>query len=161
MKPDWETGALQRASGDKAHYLTQTESNPHFAPQYTGEPERRAGYVVYDTSTKATAAWATDGLTNLGWVPPGGATLRVWAPRFATATSLLTVNLWMATTRKSSVLAGFRIQGAEAVVVRREGRRTRYTWPVKIPVGGHADFKLVRGAGNAHVEELVLIAPPG
>lgn len=153
MKPDWQTGELKRWRGDKATYMALAESNPLFAPQHVGAPAERAGYLNYNTGPDARAAWATEGLTARGWVPPAGATLRIWAPEDETL-RFQNVTLTAATTRRSGMLDGFKIEGADRVVVDRVGRRVRYSWSVELAPGAHKDFKLVRGAGNVHVETI-------
>ncbi|MBJ7353300.1 MAG: hypothetical protein JHC98_00610 [Thermoleophilaceae bacterium] len=161
MKPDWETGALNRRPEDKSRVLAQAESNPFFAPQHAGEPALDSGYLVYATGAKATAAWATRGLTLNGWVPPEGATLRVWAPRDATGTSAVAIDLWIATNGRSAGLDGFKVAGAQDLKTVREGDQARYAWDARIPAGGHVDFRLIPGAGSAHVEKISGRSPPG
>jgi hypothetical protein len=136
MLPDWSSGELMRAPGDDSHYLAQSETDPNFAPQSTGPPARRSGFVIYDTGKPATAAWATKGLTARGWIPPGGATLRVWAPRGAKGSSHLHVIVKSATTKRP--------------------RKSSRIWPVAIPAGGHVDIPLRRGPGPTHVESIRL-----
>lgn len=153
MKPNWETGELRRAPTDKAEYLAQSATSPSFAPQYAGAPIARAGYVTYDTGADATASWATQGLTARGWVPPSGATLRVWGSLDETR-RIQIVQLTVATTRPSRMLDGFKVIGADQVKVDRIGPRVRYSWPVEIIPGEHRDFELVRGSGNVHVEKI-------
>ncbi|MGK2877403.1 MAG: hypothetical protein ACSLFF_02315 [Solirubrobacterales bacterium] len=53
-----------------------------------------------------------------------------------------------------------------AYVVRNQfllliGPRTSYSWVVALETGQHADFKLVRGSGNVHVEKIEVTARPG
>jgi hypothetical protein len=160
MKPDWETGELKRAPDDDAEYLAMSATDPNFAPHHAGTPTQRGGYVIYDTGADATASWATRGLTAGGWVPPTGATLRVWGSLDESSRTQI-VNLTVATTRKSHMLDGFKINGVDAVKVDRVGPRVRYSWPVEIIPGEHADFKLVRGSGNVHVETIDVTAPQG
>jgi hypothetical protein len=158
--PEWATGVTKRAVSDRSHFLTLAASNPFFAPQYLGAPVARVGYVTYDTGEQTQAAWATRGLTRLGWVPPTGATLRVYAPRDAVKAEAVAVNLLMATTRRPPVLKGFKVEGTASVKQTRQGRKTLYRWSAKIPPGDHADFKLVRGDGNAHVESIAVSRRP-
>jgi hypothetical protein len=160
MKPDWETGELKRASGDLAEFLAQSSTSPNFAPHYAGTPITRAGFTVYDTGADATASWATQGLTARGWVPPRGATLRVWGSLDDTR-RIQTVRLTVATKRPSRQLDGFAVVGADQVKVDRIGPRVRYSWPVEILPGEYQDFKLVRGSGNVHVEKIDVSARPG
>ena len=160
MKPNWETGALKRASTDKSEYLAQSATDPNFAPQYSGRPVMRAGYVIYDTGANATASWATEGLTARGWVPAAGATLRVWGS-LDQASVTQVVQLTVATTRRSGMLDGFEVVGADQVKVDRVGPRVTYSWPVNITTGKHRDFKLVRGRGNVHVEKIDVRARRG
>ncbi|MBI2691009.1 MAG: hypothetical protein HYX29_03575 [Solirubrobacterales bacterium] len=160
MKPNWETGELKRASGDKAEYLAQSATSPNFAPHYAGTPITRAGFTIYDTGTDATASWATQGLTARGWVPPAGATLRVWGSLDETR-RIQIVRLTVATRRAARRLAGFKVVGADQVKVERIGPRIRYSWPVEIIPGEHQDFRLVRGGGNVHVEKIDVSAPQG
>lgn len=160
MLPDWETGRLKRAPGDHARYLAQSASDANFAPQFTGRAAERAGYVLYETGRNATAAWATKGLTLRGWVPPAGATLRVWAPAAANGSTKLTIRLFMATTGPGPAPRGFKIDGAKNVKLQPAGKRALYTWTAKIPAGGHADFELRRGRGDAHVEAIRVSALP-
>ncbi|MGH2959728.1 MAG: hypothetical protein ACRDKE_08990, partial [Solirubrobacterales bacterium] len=160
MKPDPETGELKRAPGDNAEFLAQSATSPNFAPHYAGTPTARAGYVIYDTGPDATASWATFGLTARGWVPPAGATLRVWGSLEESRRTQI-VHLTVATKRRSGMLDGFKITGADQVKVDRIGRRVRYSWPVEIIPGEHQDFRLVRGSGNVHVEKVDVSAPQG
>lgn len=160
MKPDWETGELKRAPSDKAEYLAQSATSPNFAPHYAGTPVTRAGYTTYDTGADATASWATQGLTARGWVPPSGATLRVWGSLDETR-RIQEVQLTVATKRPSGMLDGFKIEGADQVKIDRIGPRVRYSWPVEIIPGEHQDFKLVRGSGNVHVEKIDVSARQG
>jgi hypothetical protein len=156
MLPDWRTGRLVRADGDRSAQLVQAAGDPNYAPQYTGRPVRRGAYVVYRTGSDATAAWATRGLTLRGWIPPQGATLRVWAPRGASGPSLMHVRLELATTATPPSFAGFTIGGARAVVERRSGHRASYDWPATVPAGGWRDFRLERGTGPVHVERITV-----
>jgi hypothetical protein len=156
---NWETGAIKRWGDDESHYMLQAGSNPRFAPQHTGEPVIYKGFVLYNTGTDATAAWATEDLTLNGWVPPAGATLRVYAPRDATKPQTVGINLQMASTSRPPDLAGFKIEGASDVKQTRKGPKTTYSWTAKISPNDHLDFKLVRGEGNAHVEQIVVTDP--
>lgn len=158
MLPDWETGELKRNEGDDASYLVQAESDGNFGPQYRGAPKAQSGYVIYETGRSATAAWATKGLTVRGWVPPSGATLRVWAPQGAKSDSTLTVRLKIATTAGPN---DFSVEGADSVRATPAGTVTTYSWKTTIALGDHADFKLVRGRGNAHVESIRVSSLPG
>lgn len=138
MLPDWTTGELRRAPGDDASYLVQSVSDANFGPQHSGAVVERSGFVLYETGREAAAAWATRGLTLRGWIPPSGATLRVWAPRGAKTTSRLRVLVVTANSR---------------------GRLAR-SWTVAIAPGGHTDLRLRRGASSAHIESIRVSALP-
>jgi hypothetical protein len=160
MIPNWETGALKRAKDDHSSYLVQADSDPNFAPQANMLPSFRNGFALYDTGPNATAAWATRGLTAGGWVPrAGGATLRVWAAHDVTGPSHVFIKLKMSTTRRPPVLTGFGVRGMKHAQLEMRGRTTTITWEATIPAGGHDDFRLLRGEGNAHVDQIVVSQP--
>jgi hypothetical protein len=65
----------------------------------------------------------------------------------------------MTTTRRPPVLTGFGIRGTKDVSVEMRGRETIFMWPTTIAPGGHEDFRLLRGDGNAHVQRISVSAP--
>jgi hypothetical protein len=160
MLPNWETGALKRAKDDHSRYLIQADSDPNFAPIAFQYPWMQNGFALYDTGKHATAAWATRGLTAGGWVPRvGGVTLRVWAAQDVAGPSDVKVKVTMSTTRRPPMLTGFGVRGMKAATFTMRGRETIITWRATIPHGGHDDFRLLRGDGNAHVDSIVVTQP--
>ena len=159
MLPDWQSGNIARAAGDDSRFLLQAASDPRFQPQYSGTPVVNAGFVLRETGSDLQAAWATKGLTFTGWVPPSGATLRVWAPGGAGAAEQLTVRLLIAS--PNSPGNDLTVADADGLKRVRVGRKTLYTWTAKLPAGGHADFGLKRGARPAHVESIRVSELPG
>lgn len=164
MLPDWRSGALERVPDDDAQAIVMAESNPMFAPQHRGQAPRVAGYVLYDTGRAATAAWATRGLTNTGWLPAAGATLRVYAPSGATAPTELRVRLTIATPdRDVAGLGALRIAGASAVrSFGGDGRRS-FDWRLTVKPHGYVDFRLRPGAPRTHIDLIAVagVATPG
>lgn len=138
MKPNWQTGLLTRAPGDDSRYIAQATGDTYFAPQYSGRPTRRGYYVLYETGTGAKAAWATKGLTLRGWIPPGGAALRVWGPPAQSGVARMTIRVRTSTARAGALK----------------------TWHAKIRTGDHADFRLVRGKLATHVESIAVSRLP-
>lgn len=134
MVPDWQTGELKRHPSDDAAFIVQADSDSKFGPQQLGRSSGRSGYTLYATGRKATAAWATRGLTLRGWIPPSGATLRAWAPRGATKSSTVTLRIELSRGRSAA----------------REVR----LWSTEIAPGGHSDLRLRRGHASTHVESI-------
>jgi hypothetical protein len=57
------------------------------------------------------------------------------------------------------MLTGFGVRGMKAATFTMRGRETIITWRATIPHGGHDDFRLLRGDGNAHVDSIVVTQP--
>jgi hypothetical protein len=134
LLPRWSDGRLVRTESDASRYLLMAESNPTFAPQFAGTPTRRNGFVLYDAGRDPRAAWATKGLTRRGWVPPQGASLRIFSPHGANGPTALRV----------------RIDSNGA-----KGRTITFR-SMTIGPGGHADLKLSRAAGGTHIERVTV-----
>lgn len=128
----WNDGRLVRAENDSSRFLLMAESDPNYAPQHTGTPVRRDGFVMYEAGENPYAAWAIRGLTRRGWVPPAGATLRVWAPRGASSETTTRVRILTKNPKSSTIQ------------IRR----------ATIKPGGHADFHLARTPGGSHIERV-------
>jgi hypothetical protein len=153
MRVDWESGALARVKGDDAEYIVQSATNPNFAPHSEVTPLVHKGFALYKTGPDATAAWATRGLTGSGWVPPSGATLRIYL-------TPVRVRLLMASP-KSGGLKGFKVEGARDLTSKQLGRRTEYSWTVDSLNGKPVDFKLVKGEGPSHLDSVTTEPLPG
>lgn len=155
LVPDWESGRVTRVASDRSSYLLMTTGNPNFAPQSSAQPIRRSLFTLYKPGRDIWAAWATRGLTLGGWVPPSGATLRVWAPRGADAPTSLRMTLIVGTTGKHADPTELKVSGARAVkIVRRGTRRASYSWTTTVQPGAHDDFGLERGKSRAHIDRI-------
>ncbi len=158
---NWQSGAIDLEQADDSEYMVVAKRNPFFQPQpITGSRPiaNRSGFTLYEVGPEPTAAWATSGLTRLGWIPPAGATLRLWSPTSATSTTSLNVLVRLASTKVSG-LDRLVVENAD-VTKYASGSSTVYRWRTQVPANGRVDFSLAwRGAkasANAHVEEIVV-----
>lgn len=168
LVPDWETGEFELAGGDESEYLVTAERDPRFQPQPAPgtEPVFRDGFALYRLTKPPTAAWATNGLTRLGWIPPSGATVRVYAPVDATVTTQMRVTIELASTKGSSGFGYFRtgLPVKPRATFSKSG--VKLTLALDVPAGAHRDIPLgwreiavrnPRLRGNAHVERIIAV----
>jgi hypothetical protein len=156
LKIDWTSGRLTRGPGESAPNLLLSASDPRFAPQATAPVTRTKNFVLYPVAQKVQAAWYLRNLTASGWVPPNGATLRIWAPRGASGPTRMQVTLRVTTTNVRRPAAPLLPPAETPIRVKTVKRQTTYSWPISISPGQHVDFRLARGRANAHVDRVAV-----
>lgn len=165
LAPDWQSGRLELADGDDSEYLVVAERDPTFQPQpFPGTtPVFRDGFALYELTDPPMAAWATQGLTRVGWIPPEGATLRVYAPTAATGTTQMRVTIDLASTKGSRGFAYFKTGLKQLPRATFSKSGVRLTFAIDVPAGAYRDIPLgwrpiavrnPRLRGNAHVERI-------
>lgn len=161
----WQSGRLGLDKADKSTHLLVAERNPKFQPQPAlgTEPEIRNGLALYRLTRPPMAAWATQGLTRLGWVPPEGATLRVYAPAAANASTEMRVSVDLASTKGPSGFRYFESKTDQLPRASFGNTGLRLTFRIDVPAGKYRDIPLgwrpiavrnPRLRGNAHVQRI-------
>lgn len=168
LAPDWETGEFSLAEGDESEYLVVAERDPRFQPQPAPgtEPVFRDGFGLYRLTEPPMAAWATNGLTRLGWVPPSGATVRVYAPTNAVASTQMRVTIELASTKGARGFGYFKTGLSELPRATFSESGVKLTFALEVPAGSYRDIPLgwreiairnPRLRGNAHVEQITAV----
>ncbi len=139
---DFASGAMGTTSAERPSRLVVATSDVRFAPESRGTPLRRGDMTLYDTPRPYRADWATRGLDDYGWTPPGaGAALRIYARRDAPA-EMRSMRVLLTRPDPEKPAPRYSIEGGG---VSRSGSLRRdadVRFDVCVPAGGHTDMTL-------------------
>jgi hypothetical protein len=117
VTPDLGTGVVTRSAEDDSRFILLARSDPHWAPQPTGRTVARGKFVLYPVGQRIRAAWAIYGLTPDGFIPPGGAKVRIWAPQDATGVKTVELKIRVTGADPRTVTVGAIMQPGGAVTM--------------------------------------------
>lgn len=154
LAPDWQSGRLPRADGDRSEHLLTAADDPHMGPLSADPPLVRDGLALWRTGAERRASWALRGLTASGWIEPDGATLRLWAPQRSGAAAKCAVSITVAPSPRAvdgDLLTG---EGLRRVRIERGPKQTTWTLETSVAAGGHKDIALTRAARPTQVKRV-------